>query len=98
MILDTNAVYRWREAQGLLQAGDVPVITRTTQAEVRNLAAADRMKPPGYLDDFAVIDDVIDVNTKIQGSTFVAPCVRGSPDCSVTARSAPRRSTEVRPC
>lgn len=65
MILDTNAVYRWREAQGFLRAGDVPVITRTTQAEIRNLAAAGRMKPPGYLDDFAVIDDVMDVNTRI---------------------------------
>ena len=65
VILDTNAVYRWRDAQGLLRAGDVPVITRTTQAEIRNLAAAGRMKPPGYLDDFGVIDDVMDVNTRI---------------------------------
>lgn len=77
VILDTNAVDRWREAQGLLQAGDVPVITRTTQAEIRNLAAAGRMKPPGYIDDFAVIGDVMDVNTRINISGAMRP---GQPD------------------
>lgn len=77
VIFDTNAVYGRQRAQGLLQAGDVPVITRTTQAEIRNLAAAGRMKPPGYLDDFAVIDDVMDVNTRINIRGALRPGQRG---------------------
>lgn len=96
VILDTNAVYRWREVQGMLRAGDTPVVTRTTQAELRNLAAAGRMKTPGYMGEFGVVDDVMNVNARINIRGAMRP---GQPglfgDGSIGATALARGSSLV---
>ncbi len=47
VILTTNAVYRWREAQGLLQAGDAPV--EEALYRVRAEVVADRLEGGGLV-------------------------------------------------
>jgi predicted nucleic acid-binding protein len=48
-----------------LNPGETPVITQTTTAELRGLATAGRMHMPGYARELPVINDVMDVNTRI---------------------------------
>jgi len=66
VIIDTNAVYNMRQVNQLLNPGEVPVITKTTLAEMRNLAAQGRMSMPNYINQIKVIDDVVDVNVAIR--------------------------------
>jgi predicted nucleic acid-binding protein len=67
VIIDTNAVYRYRQdAAALIQPGEVPVVTRTTLAELRNNALRrPRMFVPGYVGNFPVIAETMDVDLRI---------------------------------
>ena len=40
-------------------------MTGTTLAEIANNAARGKLKPPGFLNELGVIDDVMDINTRI---------------------------------
>jgi hypothetical protein len=64
VILDANAVFRYKEAQGLLRAGETPVITQQTVRELNQLAAEGRMQIPGYVGQFKVVPDVVDIGTQ----------------------------------
>jgi hypothetical protein len=64
VIVDTNAVYDRPGTIGALRPGEVPVVTRTTPAEIANNAASGKLKPPDFLNELDV-DDVMDVNTRI---------------------------------
>lgn len=65
VIVDTNAVYNRPGTLGALQPGETPVMTRTTVGELANNAASGRLKPPGFANELGVVDDVMDVNTRI---------------------------------
>jgi len=65
VIVDTNAVYNRPGVLAALNPGETPVITQTTNAELRGLAAAGRMHMPSFARDLPVINDVMDVNTRI---------------------------------
>lgn len=65
VIVDTNAVYNRPGTLGALRPGETPVMTRTTVGELANNAASGRLKPPGFANELGVVDDVMDVNTRI---------------------------------
>lgn len=65
VIVDTNAVYNRPGTLGALQPGETPVMTRTTVGELANNAASGRLKPPRFANELGVVDDVMDVNTRI---------------------------------
>ena len=72
VIVDTNAVYNKPGVLGALNAGEVPVVTGTTRAEIANLAAAGRMKPPGFAGELGTVPDIMDVNLRINIRTQLA--------------------------
>jgi RHS repeat-associated protein len=65
VIVDTNAVFNRAGVEAALNAGETPVITRTTSAELRNLVARGPLKMPRYAGELDGIEDVMDVNTRI---------------------------------
>ena len=65
VIVDTNAVYNKAGVLGALNSGEVPVVTGTVRAEIANLAAAGRMKPPRFASELGTIPDIMDVNLRI---------------------------------
>ena len=80
VIVDTNAVYNRPGTLGALQPGETPVMTRTTVGELANNAASGRLKPPGFANELGVVDDVMDVNTRINirgGLEAIKPGQRG---------------------
>lgn len=79
VIVDTNAVLNRPGVQGALGAGEVPVMTGTTQAELANLVAGGRIKMPHFASELGVIDDVMDVNTRINIRGMLEAMRRGQP-------------------
>ena len=65
VILDTNAVFKFKAAQALVQAGESPVVTDTTRAELANVASREGMSMPHVADTLHTIRDVMEVNTRI---------------------------------
>ena len=65
VIVDTNAVLNRPGVEGVLRPGEVPVITATTQAELNSLVGRGRIKMPGFADELSVIEDVMDIHTRI---------------------------------
>jgi RHS repeat-associated protein len=66
VILDTNAVIRYSDAERLLDPEEDAVITRTTVAELNNLVARGTIKGmPRVASRLEVIDDVMAVNARI---------------------------------
>jgi RHS repeat-associated protein len=65
VIVDTNSVYSRPGVEAALNPGETPVITQTTVAELRNLAAGGVMKMPRFAGELPVINDVMDVNMRI---------------------------------
>jgi RHS repeat-associated protein len=65
VITDTNAVFNRPLVESSLNAGETPVMTRTTSAELSNLVARGPLKMPGFARELGQIDDVMDVNTRI---------------------------------
>lgn len=55
------------------------MMTRTTQAELNNLVAGGRIKMPGYASDLDVIDDVMDIDTRIDIRGQLEGMKRGQP-------------------
>ena len=70
VIIDTNAVYQLPKALKLLKPGEVPVITRTIMAELRNNALHGTMRYPFAAAGLKVVEDASDVLTaiKVRGS------------------------------
>jgi RHS repeat-associated protein len=65
VIVDTNSVYNRPGVEAALNPGETPVITQTSVAELRNLAAGGVMKMPRFAGELPVINDVMDVSTRI---------------------------------
>jgi hypothetical protein len=65
VIVDTNAVYNRPGVLAALNPGETPVMTQTTTVELRGLATAGRMHLPRFASDLPVINDIMDVNTRI---------------------------------
>jgi hypothetical protein len=65
VILDTNAVIRFKEAQALLQPGESPVITDQVLNELNDLAARGQIDAvPNVVQQLPVVPDTADVNTQ----------------------------------
>jgi hypothetical protein len=79
VIVDTNAVYNKPGVLGALNSGEVPVVTGTTRAEIANLAAAGRMKPPGFAGELGTVPDIMDVNLRINIRAQLAALKPGQP-------------------
>ena len=73
VILDTDAVIQFKDAQKLLKPGEVPVITSTTQAELRALVNRGQLKGiPSVSKSLKVIENAGSVNTRINVRAAVA--------------------------
>jgi RHS repeat-associated protein len=57
VIVDTSAVYKWKQSGTLLKSGETPVITRTVVDELARNAARGKPKMPSYASQFEVIED-----------------------------------------
>jgi rRNA-processing protein FCF1 len=65
VIVDTNAVLNRPGVTSALRPGEVPVVTATTRAELSNLVARGRIKMPRFADELGSIDDVMDIQMRI---------------------------------
>jgi len=79
-ILDTNAVFAFNKASALLKPGEVPVVTGTTRAELANVVArSDGMFMPRVANSLDTIQDVMDVDTRINIRGALAGLRPGQP-------------------
>jgi RHS repeat-associated protein len=82
VILDTDAVIRFKDAQKLLKPGEVPVITPTTVAELKALVSRGKLKGmPGVLKNLKVIKNAGSVISRIavrEAQTKLPGKVKGS--------------------
>lgn len=65
VIVDTNAVFNRPGVTAALNPGEMPAITQTTRAELRNIVARGRVKMPGFAGELPVVDDVMNVGLRI---------------------------------
>jgi predicted nucleic acid-binding protein len=66
VILDTDAVIRFKDANPLIEQGEVPCITETTVAELRALVSKGKLKGiPKIVNNLKVIKSSESVHTRI---------------------------------
>lgn len=62
-----------------MNPGETPVMTQSTSAELQNLVARGPMKMPRFAGELPVIDDVMDVNARINIRGMIAAIKPNSP-------------------
>jgi RHS repeat-associated protein len=77
VILDTNAVFNRPGVEAALRAGEAPVVTGTTRAELANLVASGKVGMPRYAAELKTIPDVMDVDLRINIRGAMRPGQRG---------------------
>ena len=66
VILDTNSVFEYSQVRARIDPVEIPVITSVIAAELRDVSARKpKMRMPGYLGQFLVIEDVMAIDTRI---------------------------------
>ena len=66
VIVDTNATVNRPGVMAALRPGETPVMTRTVQAELRNIVARGSLKGfPKFANELPVIEDTMDLDTRI---------------------------------
>jgi hypothetical protein len=71
VIIDTSAVFKMKGVLAALKPGEIPVITRTTMAELRAIVARGKLKMPGIVASLKVVDDSVAPDTAIQIRSLV---------------------------
>ena len=64
-IVDTNAVFNEGGVESALQAGESPVVTQTTRAELSNLVASGKVGMPQFAGKLPTIPDLTNVDMRI---------------------------------
>jgi RHS repeat-associated protein len=66
VILDTDAVIRYQQAKQLLKPGEIPVITKTTTAELNSLVTKGKLKGmPHVVNELKTISNEGSINSRI---------------------------------
>jgi hypothetical protein len=65
--------------EAALRAGETPVITQTVSAELSNVVARGPLKMPRFAGELGVVDDVMDIHTRINIRGQLEALRRGQP-------------------